>query len=138
MMENHVREERTGWRDEQISRRHRRWGYDCPAIDIDFLLMEYDRGRASALVEYKHQRAQELQTSHPSVEAFVDLANAANIPAVVCRYADDFSWWFPSPLNEKARHYIGEPKRLSESEWVTLLYQMRGRSFPKELEDQLI
>ncbi|MEK6249192.1 MAG: hypothetical protein N2C12_13505 [Planctomycetales bacterium] len=138
MMENHVREERTGWRDEQISRRHRRWGYDCPAIDIDFLLMEYDRAKPSALVEYKHEKAQELQISHPSVKALVNLANDADIPAVLCRYADDFSWWYPSPLNEKARQYIGEPKRLSESEWVAMLYHMRGRPLPKELEDQLV
>ena len=34
-----VRPERTGWRDEKLSQRHRMWGWDCPAVDIDFLLL---------------------------------------------------------------------------------------------------
>ena len=35
-----VPRERTGWRDEEISRRHRLYGVSCPMIDIDFLVSE--------------------------------------------------------------------------------------------------
>ena len=52
-----VRAERTGWRDEELSQEHRKWGFDCPTVDIDFLMLEYDTGRASALVEYKNEHA---------------------------------------------------------------------------------
>lgn len=38
--------ERTGWRDENLSRRHREWGFHCPAVDLGFLLIEYDTGEA--------------------------------------------------------------------------------------------
>lgn len=60
-------EERTGWRDQELSNRHRTWGHDCPAEDVDFLLdtqptmfndsfrlVEYYHARPKALIEYKH------------------------------------------------------------------------------------
>lgn len=34
--------ERTGWRDERLSRRHREWGFDCPMVDCDFIAVEFD------------------------------------------------------------------------------------------------
>ena len=53
--------ERTGWRDERISQRHRLWGVECQAIDLDFLLVEYrseyDDIRPVAIIEYKHECA---------------------------------------------------------------------------------
>ena len=47
-MDKSVRAERTHWRDEALSERHRLWGYDCPAVDVDFLLR--DLVKASALI----------------------------------------------------------------------------------------
>jgi hypothetical protein len=61
-------EERTGWRDEELSLRHRLyWGRDCPAVDVDFMLsdapemfddnfrlVEYYHSKPKALIEYKH------------------------------------------------------------------------------------
>ena len=126
-----VRTERTGWRDEQISRRHRQWGYDCPAMDIDFLLLEYDAGKAAALVEYKHEDAQAVRCAHPSLRALADLADRAGLPAFVVRYADDFSWWYPTPLNAPARAICPRSYRMAEEEWVELLYRCRGRTRPE-------
>ena len=125
-----VREERTGWRDERISLRHKAWGWDCPALDIDFLLLEYDGGTAAALVEYKHECAPEVRVGHPSVRAIVDLADRAGVPAFLVRYADDFTWWYPTPLNERARALRPEARHLSEEQWVQLLYRCRGRELP--------
>jgi hypothetical protein len=48
--------ERTGWRDESVSRRHRKWGFDCPATDLDFMLLEYNHGAPVAVVDYKHYK----------------------------------------------------------------------------------
>lgn len=129
-----VREERTGWRDERISKRHRyHWGWDCPAIDIDFLLIEYDKGCPVALVEYKHEYAARQRVTHPSYQAIKKLADAANLPVFAVRYADDFSWWYVVPLNSIAKEWCPERKRMTEQEWVTLLYKMRGYDLPDEI-----
>lgn len=130
-----VRAERTGWRDEALSRRHRRWGWDCPAVDLDFLFLEYDHGKASAIVEYKNEHAQPQYASHPTYQAMIDLGNRANIPVIACRYADDFSSWKVVPLNAEAMKYIPERTTLSEHQWVELLYKIRGYSVPKEVLD---
>jgi hypothetical protein len=131
-----VRPERSGWRDERISLRHRAWGWDCPAVDVDFLLLEYDAGRAAALVEYKHEDAQIVRLAHPSIRAIADLAERADLPAFVVRYGDDFSWWYPTPLTDRARALLPEPGFLSEREWMGLLYRCRGRRLPAEWSQQ--
>jgi len=127
-----VKKEQTAWRDERISLRHRQWGYDCPALDIDFLMLEYDRGRAVAVVEYKHEDAQIVRLGHPSIRAITDLADRAGVPAFVVRYADDFSWFYPTPLNDRARGICAGGQRLTEHQWVVVLYRCRGRPMPSE------
>ena len=52
-----VKKERSGWRDEGISRRHRLWGVSCSATDIDFLLVEYIYNTPKAIIEYKNEHA---------------------------------------------------------------------------------
>ena len=76
-----VAQERSGWRDEGISLRHRKWGWDCPAVDIDFLLIEYDHGKAIALVEYKNEHApRQRGATSASHRAIADLASKAGLP----------------------------------------------------------
>jgi len=127
-----VRSERTGWRDLGLSERHRRWGWDCPAINLDFLFLEYDRGKATALVEYKHEEAVPVQSWHPSYRALVDLGDRAGLPVFAVRYAADFSWWWVQPLNGRAGDWLPDGQRLSEREWVELLYRIRGQPLPQE------
>jgi len=62
-------------------------------VDVDFLMVEFDRGRVCCLVEYKNEMAAPQYASHPSYRALIDLADRASIPVVACRYAADFSWW---------------------------------------------
>jgi hypothetical protein len=118
-----------------LSQRHRRWGWDCPAVDLDFLFLEYDKGRAVALVEYKHQRAKTQYPSHPTYQAMIDLGNRAEIPVFAVRYAEDFSYWIAVPLNAIARKWLPERKSLTEREWVTFLYRVRGYEPPATLFD---
>lgn len=129
---NTVKAERTGWRDQKLSERHRLWGWDCPAVDIDFLMLEYDNGKAVALVEYKHQNAPMQKITHPTYQALIDLGNRAKIPVFNVRYADNFLWWIVTPLNKIAQHYLPEQKKMTEQEWVAFLYQLRGRKYEKE------
>lgn len=130
-----VREERTGWRDEGLSRRHRRWGWDCPAVDLDFLMLEYDHGKASAIVEYKNEHAAPQYATHPTYQAMIDLGNRAGIPVIACRYTDDFSKWRVVPLNEYAKTFIPERAELTEKQWVKLLYKIRGYDIPNSVLD---
>ena len=130
-----VRQERTGWRDEALSQRHRRWGWDCPAVDLDFLMLEYDHGKASAIVEYKNEHAAPQYASHPTYQAMIDLGNRAGIPVIACRYADDFSSWKVTPLNDKAKEYIPTRKEMKEPDFVSLLYRLRGYDVPQSVLD---
>ena len=130
-----VKQERTGWRDLTLSTRHRRWGWDCPAVDLDFLFLEYDKGRAVALVEYKHKRAMPQFATHPTYQAMIDLGNRAGIPVFACRYDDDFVDWGIVPLNAKATEFLPERSVMSEVEWVTFLYRLRGYDPPATLFD---
>jgi hypothetical protein len=134
-----IAEERTGWRDPLISERHRAWGYDCPAVDIDFMVIEYDKAEPKALVEYKNQRTPVINLKkHPSIMAMVSLANKAGLPAFIVRYADDFSWWKVAALNDEAMdHLHGNPTLMSEVEWVRTLYAVRGLTMPDGLAERI-
>lgn len=123
-----VRQERTGWRDAALSQRHRQWGWDCPAVDIDFLMLEYDCGKAAAIVEYKHEFAAVQSACHPSYRALIDLGNRAHLPVFACRYSDDFSIWRVTPLNTIAARFCPKQTDMTEQEWVALLYRTRGRT----------
>lgn len=137
-MQPQVREERTGWRDEAISGRHRKWGWDCPAIDIDFLALEYDKGKPVAIIEYKNERAQDICATHPSYQAIIALGDAASIPVFVVRYSSAFTWFTVIPLNDPAKKWVPiRDDKISEREYVTLLYRIRGYTPPNSLWDSL-
>lgn len=130
-----VRAESTGWRDEWISRRHREYGIDVPATDVDFLLIEYDRAQPIALVEYK--RTDDFSTSDASRRTLAKLATRAGIPAIVVRYyTDGETPWKVYPLNRYARAKITSrefPVYVSESQWIEFLYWIRDRDVPDEI-----
>lgn len=133
-----VRPERSGWRDEALSERHRFWGWDCPAIDLDCVFLEYDRGKVSALVEYKHEHAKPENFTHPSYRALIDLGNRADVPVLNVRYAADFSWWRVTPLNETAKHWCEQSIDYTEPEYVALLSRVRGYHVSAETVTEMI
>lgn len=130
-----VREERTGFRDLSLSARHRKWGWDCPCVDLDFLLIEYDRGLPVAIIEYKNEHAAPQYASHPTFQALINLGTKADLPVFFVRYSDDFSEWVVSPLNAVAHKHCDQKTLMSEREWVTFLYKLRGYCPPEELFD---
>ena len=126
-----VREERSGWRDRELSQRHRRWGWNCPAMDIDFL--EFHAGEPVALIECKLEHARPWDLAAKAAQAFVRLADRAALPAFYVVRAADFSWWRVQALNDHARDRLGVDLRvLSEPEFVSLLYALRGLNLPPE------
>jgi hypothetical protein len=132
-----MKDERWNVRDQRISARHRLWGTDCPMVDVDFLVLEYNHGKVVALVEYKHERGQHLDPNHPSALALRDLADRAGLPVWSVRYADDFSWFEAKPLNllARGRHSNDEPVKMSERDYVTWMCALRHAPLPVGLFD---
>jgi hypothetical protein len=95
--------------------------------------LEYDKGKAVALVEYKHEYAAPQQASHPTYQAMIDLGDRAGVPVFAVRYAADFSWWRVVPLNVPARQWLPQRQEMTEREWVSLLYRLRGHEVPESI-----
>lgn len=125
-----VRPERNGWRCEAISRRHRTWGWNCPAVDLDFVMCEYNHGKPCALVEYKHCKVTSIDLQHPTYRALAALANGyapKPLPAFVAIY-DSNTWAFKVVcMNDAAREQFGDRDGtvMSEMDFVLALYTMR-------------
>ena len=71
--------------------------------------------------------------THPTNKAQIGLANKAGLPHFFCRHAADFSWFQVMPGNELARAFVPETVLMSEVEWATLLYRLRGRKPPSQI-----
>ena len=131
-MKDSVRSERTGWRDLTLSRRHRAWGVDCPANDID-LLVEVARGIPVAIIEYKQANAN-LEDSFQSIRSTEILADRAKVAFFVVRYESKREKWF---FRIERANAIGAeflrtessrvPLSLCEIDFVRLLYRLRRR-----------
>lgn len=128
-----IKGERTSWRDGHLSERHRKWGFGVPAQDIDFLLLELDRSKPTALIEYKSEFAGEQYPSHPSYLTLINLGDRADLPVFVVRYAQNFSWWKVIPLNSVAKKMLPERVEVNERLYVTWLYNLRNLTPPEEI-----
>ena len=139
-------QEVTGFRDEAISRRHRMWGRDVPAVDIDFLVIEYDRCAPKALIEYKTVSLMGGWTPDANAKTLQTAANLMAVPFYVFFY-DTSDWTFyrchleahglknatpgPVPLDRI-------PDKMSEAEFVRLLYWLRGRRLTIEQVQEIL
>lgn len=128
-----VRPERTHWRDQSLSERHRLWGYNAPAVDIDFLLIEYDSDQPRACIEYKAVHGQRIQTETSALRAVTALCNSAGIPFFLVAYHPTLFWVWIKAMNVRAQPYIPTARYLSEVQFVTLLYRLRNRVVPQSI-----
>ena len=128
------RQERTGLRDLALNYRHREWGDNVPAIDVDYFI-EYDCSIARGVVEYKNEHADRQHSSHPNYRALINFCQPRieQLPLLAVRYSDDFSAWTVTALNESAGEYQPTTTTMSEEEYVRLLYQIRGRTLPRSI-----
>lgn len=143
-----VRKERSGWRDLGLSQRHRDWGFNCPASDVDFAMIEYNRGLPVGLVEYKHCFARFPDTRHPTYRALkewcdgycptiIDPPVRDPLPFLVAFYWPDIWAFRVFPVNETAKAWFVSSENLSELEYVKRLYRMRRFTLAKDLEGKL-
>jgi len=134
-----VRAERNGWRDGAISARHRHWGFNCPAVDLDFLVVEYNVGRPVGLIEYKHFKARPPDFLHATYRALATLADGYNepLPFLVAFYWPDIWAFRILPANDYARQHFQQGEVLCEREFVTRLYRLRRLTLKRHLENSL-
>lgn len=132
-----VKQEETFWRDGKISQRHRTWGMNAPAVDIDWLVLEYDDAAPVAMIDWKAYGSPEVNLMSNNLRALRSLANAAGIPLMIVYY-QSFDWWFRViPANVAATRYYPTTMVMSEQEFVGSLYRLRGRVMPKALAHRL-
>ena len=126
-----VADERSDWRDSGLSQRHRAWGYDCPCLDVDGLVVEYDRAEPKALIEYKHDAF--AGTRGANREALARLGDRAGVPFLVVRYRREPWQFWVTPANKVAKRASTETHPMSERQFVTLLYRLGSRNLPADL-----
>lgn len=134
-----VKQERTGWRDESISARHRHWGFNCPAVDLDFLVVEYNLGLPVALIEYKNKRARVPDINHATYRALTALADGYRdpLPFLIARYWPEVWAFRVTPVNDVAKSAFANDEGLCERDFVMRLYKLRRLTLAKHLEGTL-
>lgn len=132
-------QEHTGWRDADFSDRHHKvYGYDCPAVDVDFLLCEYDRGQPYGLVDYKYAHRQEPNRTHPNFKALENLGDRAKIATFIAVYHRPQFWFRIWPVNSRSWAIFRKDNLiLTEREYVERLYFLRNRELPGEVAAKL-
>lgn len=119
--------------DLELSDRHREWGSECPAVDLDFMMCEYNHGISVALVEYKHFTANLSNSNATNYAAISELylKDGRQIPLFVARYWPD-SWAFKTKAFNQAAidwaarfDWDGEWRDQSEQQFVRMLYRLR-------------
>jgi hypothetical protein len=115
--------------DRELSDRHYAWGQNCPAVDLDFLMCEFNRGIPVVLVDYKWQGAALGNTNGFTFKALSSLYNADGkpLPFFIVRYWPD-TWAFKVlPVNAPAQHWLNTADwvPMTEKQWVGGLYRMR-------------
>jgi hypothetical protein len=136
-MARDVRAESTGWRDQEISQRHRAYGFNCPAADLDFLLVEFNFGKPVALVEYKHHKVVFPDLKHPTYRAITALADAAKLPFLVAFYWPKQWAYRVWPANVEGHKHFKAGELLTERRFVARLYRMRDLAIAESLAGQL-
>ncbi|MGI9485449.1 MAG: hypothetical protein ACR2RF_06115 [Geminicoccaceae bacterium] len=135
-----VRQERTGWRDQEISARHRQWGFNCPGVDLDFVIAEYHIGKPVGIVEYKHHFAQMPSLQHPTYRALKELADGYRepLPFLVSFYWPRIWAFRIYPVNEIANNTFRWGEGVTEHEYVRRLYRLRRLTLTRALEGKLL
>jgi hypothetical protein len=131
-----VRQEQKAWRDCAISARHREYGVDCPAVDLDFLLVEFHIGKPVALIEYKRYPTPLSLTSNATFPALLSLAEDRRepLPLLVVRYWPDI-WAFQNArLNIVAERHFSLGEILCERDYVARLYKLRRLALTAHLD----
>ena len=119
----------TDFGDGAISDWHRSLGDEMPAVDLDKVLIEYDRGRPKAVIDYKHVNSKNVDWVSPSFSAMRELCSARTyeIPLMVVRFDDRLTEFAVQPVNLTASAILsGNPRRkMTEQQYKIFLETVR-------------
>jgi hypothetical protein len=126
--------------------RHRLYGFEVPAVDVDFLLCEYSNNLPKALIEYKHRSAASERCKwngnqvprilfKSAIATLRMLAERACLPFYVAFYDED--WTYEVYQLHDAERYCVHRHDFTETEYVEFLYKLRGMKMPEELHGKL-
>jgi hypothetical protein len=119
-------------------------------MDVDFLMVEYDKCVPKGIIDYKHEHAT-LDLTNVGAKTLCNLGNLAKIPAFIVQYghSNQDGWWGEVaedstpyfvvwPLNEHASrfmvtHNFKQTAKLDEVGFVEFLYELRGRKIPADI-----
>lgn len=132
--------ERTGWRDEWISRRHRTWCRNVPCVDLDCVLtkngaemgengwqaIEYDNREPVAIIEYKSITAV-VNKDDANNTTLKRLADRASLPFFVVIYNQANVKFGVVPLNDLALQLLPADVVMNEAQYQRFLLMIRGR-----------
>lgn len=134
-----TKQEQTGWRDMELSLRHRDWGRNCPCVDIDFLVVEYNYCKPCALIDFKTIDGfrKDPDEDH-NVKTMINMCEGHHefngsvwvrkpMACAIVKY-DKNPWRFRvEPLNDRARkHYVGSDGRImTEQQFVRSIIRLR-------------
>lgn len=138
-----MKPERTGWRDTTLSGRHRTlWGWDCPMVDLDWWVIEYESGRVTLIVDYKSWGANWPPVEDANATALGGLRDDQGkpVPLMFVRYHRD-PWMFVVRAgNAVARQWFPDFTEgwvMTERTYVRWLYRARGREMPLKVGERL-
>jgi hypothetical protein len=155
-MQNEVRPERSGWRDEVISKWHKTLDIFVPTTDVDAILtgfgvsesgwLEFDYDTPWAIIEYKlrdNLDPSTVEVNH-SMRACLALANQASLPYIIVIHDRACHNFLVKLVNDyavdKVKSFSFAPDKIS-SEWFKLCERNMVRFFyllhNKKAEDHI-
>lgn len=131
--------ERTNKRNLSYNNRHRTWGNQLTATDVDMLEYDCKTGKPVALVETKFGLG-DVDLNTTQFDALCELAR--ELPVICCVYFPMNKerklvdaghekemvhiQFYAFGVNEAGKRYLPKPKRLTEIEWVHMLRRLHG------------
>ncbi len=128
-----TRQQNSYFRDLTFHVNRRKFGYNIPATDLDFL--EYDNFQPIDLREFKNKKSGWREGNRTaSVRAVYNLAKCANIPFYVIEHNDNYSEitvCFIEGWNEGIPQLSEQTMTLPD--YVSSLYKIRNRDVPETI-----
>jgi len=130
-------QQRSSFRHEDISLRHRRWG-PLGLCDIDaWYTLEMRRDIPVALVSYKREGYKEASESEMTSKGFIALGDAARLPVFEVIYSADMGTYLVDPKNSWAKN-VEDGGVMDEYAYVSLLYRLRRMNMPMSVRDTFL
>ena len=130
-------QQRSPFRHEDISLRHRQWG-PLGLCDIDaWYTLELRRKTPVALISYKRQGYKEASESEMTAEGFIALGKAAQLPVFEVIYSVDMGTFIVDPKNARAKA-VHPGGVMDECAYVSLLYRLRRMQMPGGIRQALM